>query len=216
MITIPAPPIRSARIGLRLLRSGLNRAVLLEALGRRPLGISELCARLMLESDTTLREQLDELERVDVVARREEGRGSGGQYRLTGAGDDLVNVMALAGAWLTARPGRPLNPQSDAAWRAFAALADGWEGGLIHHLLLRSSGRAELRKTVPMGKEKLKRMLRRMQGAGLLRSVDGNARAPRYAVTAWARRGIAVLAAIAEWDALTSRAQPSRWRPGTA
>lgn len=210
MITIPAPPICTARIGLRLLRPGLNRGILLEALGGRPMGISDLCARLMLESDTTLREQLDELERVDVIERRDKGQGSGGRYRLTAAGDGLVEVMALAGAWLTARPGQPLSPQSDAAWRAFAALADGWEGALIHHLLLRASSRAELLKAVPLSKEKLKRMLRRMQGAGLLKPLVGDARAPRYAVTAWARRAIAVLAAIAYWERahLASTAEP--------
>ncbi len=200
MIAIPAPPILSARIGLRLLRQDLSRAILLEAGESRLLGISDLCARLMLESDTTLREQLDELERVDVIERRDDVRHSAGQYRLTAAGEGLVEVMALAGAWLTSRPGRPLSPESDAAWRAFAALADGWESALIHHLLLRPSSRAELAETVPLSKEKLKRMVRRMQGAGLLESVDRDARAPRYAVTVWARRAIAVLAAIVYWE----------------
>jgi DNA-binding HxlR family transcriptional regulator len=201
MIAIAAPPICSARIGLRLLRPGLNRAILLEAGRSRLMGVSDLCARLMLESDTTLREQLDELERVDVIERRRDDvRHSAGQYRLTAAGAGLVEVMALTGAWLKSRPGQPLNPESDAAWRAFAALADGWESALIHHLLLRPSSRAELTETVPLSKEKLKRMLRRMKGAGLLKSLEQDAPAPRYAVTVWARRAIAVLAAIVYWE----------------
>jgi DNA-binding HxlR family transcriptional regulator len=200
MTVIPAPPIFSARIGLRLLRQELNRAILLEATGRGAVGVSDLCAHLMLESDTTLREQLGELAKVDVIERQDSGRSSAGQYRLTAAGDGLNEVMRFTGAWLTSRPGQPLWPESDASWRAFGALADAWEVALIHRLLLRSSSRAELLLTIPLGREKLKRMLRRVQGAGLIRPIDQDARAPRYVVTLWARRAIAILAAIALWE----------------
>jgi DNA-binding HxlR family transcriptional regulator len=164
------------------------------------MGVSELCARLMLESDTTLREQLEQLERVGAIERLGDARAGAGEFHLTAAGEDLIDVVALAGAWLTSRPGRPLSPEGDAGWRAFAALADGWEIGLIHHLLLRASSRAELLKTVPLSREKLKRMLRRLRGAGLLGPLEPDARAPRYAVTVWTRRAIAVLIAITHWE----------------
>jgi DNA-binding HxlR family transcriptional regulator len=200
MIAIPAPPICSARIGLRLLRPELGRAILRDALATRSMGVSDLCAQLMLESDTSLREHLVQLEGVGAIEKREGGLSPAGEFHLTPAGAGLIEVARFAGAWLTSRPGRPLSPEGDAGWRAFAALADAWEVALIHHLLLRASSRADLLKTIPLSREKLKRMLRRLQGAGLLGPLDPEARAPRYAVTVWARHAIGVLLSIADWE----------------
>jgi DNA-binding HxlR family transcriptional regulator len=199
VIAIPAPPIRSARIGLRLLRPELSRAILIDALATRPMGVGDLCGRLMLESDTTLREQLERLEGVGAIEKRRSD-GAAGEFRLTVVGEDLIEAMVLVGRWLTSRPGRPLSPESDAGRRAFAALADGWEATLIHHLLLRPSTKAQLQRTTLLSKEKLKRMLRRLRGAGLLGLLEPDARAPRYAVTIWARRAIGVLVAIGRWE----------------
>lgn len=199
MIVIPEPPIVSARRGLRLLRHELNRTVL-EALATGPLSVGELCARAMLESDTTLREQLDELEAVGAIERLRGDAGSAGEFGLTAAGGDLLDAARFVSAWLAARPEDSPSPQSDAAWRAFAALGDAWELSMIQHLLLRPSTKAELMATVPgLTREKAKRMLRRLRGAGLLRSRGAGGR-PRYAITGWARRAIAVLAAIAHWE----------------
>jgi DNA-binding HxlR family transcriptional regulator len=206
MIAIPAPPICSARIGLRLLRPELGRAILRDALATRPMGISDLCAQLMLESDTSLREQLEQLEGVGAIEKRKGGLSPGGEFHLTPAGQALIEVAALVGAWLTSRPGSPLSPEGDAGWRAFAALADAWEVALIHHLLVRASSRRDLLETIPVGREKLKRMLRRLRGAGLLRTLDPDARAPRYVVTVWARRAIGVLLSVADWERAHLRA----------
>jgi DNA-binding HxlR family transcriptional regulator len=209
MITIPEPPIVSARTGVRLLRGELNRASL-DALRLRPTTVSELCAYLMLESETTLREQLDELEVVGAIARKADDGGRAGELRLTHAGRDLLAAMTGVAAWLTARPGRSLRPESDAAWRAFAAFGEAWELSLIQHLLVRPSTRAELMTTVPsLGREKAKRILRRLRGAGILRS-GGAGAGRRYALTVWARRAIAFLAAIAAWERryLGPRAEP--------
>jgi DNA-binding HxlR family transcriptional regulator len=200
MIAISDPPIRSARQGMRLLRPELNRA-LLQALGTRPMSIGDLCAHLMLESDTTLREQLDQLEATSVIERKTEAQAQTAELLLTRAGDDLLSVISLVGAWLGRRPARPLSPESDAAWRAFAALGDGWERSLIQHLLLRPSTRGELLEKIPsLTRGKSKRMLRRLQGAGLLRPLDSDKPVPRYALTVWAREAIAILAAIAHWE----------------
>ena len=210
MIAIPAPPIRSARIGLRLLRPELARAILLDALATGPMSIGDLCGHLMLESDTSLREQLEQLEEVCAIEKLRSVGAPAGEFRLTAVGEDLSEAMALAGRWLTSRPGRPLSPESDAGRRAFAAFTDGWEAALIHHLLVRPSTRTQLQRTTPLSKEKLKRMLRRLQGAGLLRALEPDARVPRYAVTVWARRAIGVLVAIGHWERahLRGTAQP--------
>lgn len=202
MIAIPDPPIASARYGMRLLRSGLNRGVL-RVLAVRSMGVGDLCAALMLESDTSLREQLGQLATVGVIERREdvEISASAGEFRLTRAGEDLLGVMRLAAAWLMDRPGSPLNPESEAAWRAVAALGDAWERSLIQHLLLRPSTRPELLETIPdLSREKAKRMLRRLQGAGLLRTVEVGGTGVRFVPTRWARTAIAVLAAVARWE----------------
>lgn len=200
MTSIPEPPISSARIGLRLLGGDLNRAIL-ESFGARPMRLGDLCAHLMLESDTTLREHLDELEAHDVIEKYEGSRSRTGEYRLTPAGDALLGVMARAGDWLTNHPERSLSPKSDVAWHAFAALADAWELSLIQHLLLRPSTKRELLATIPkLNRAKAKRLLRRLLGAGLLRSIDDGDSAPRYALTAWARRAISVLVSIARWE----------------
>jgi DNA-binding HxlR family transcriptional regulator len=199
VITIQTPPVALARIGLGLLRPELNRAIL-GALAVRPMGVSDLCAQLMLESETTLREQLERLAAAGAIAKQKTGRTSAGEFRLTGSGDDLVAVIALTGVWLTERPGGPLSPEGAAAWRAFAALADGWEIALLQHLLLRPSSRAELLGTIPLNREKLKRMLRRLRGAGLLGPLDRDDRTPRYALTVWGRRAIAILISIAYWE----------------
>jgi DNA-binding HxlR family transcriptional regulator len=199
MIAIPTPPIASARNGLRLLRPELNRAIL-DALVTRPMSVSDLCAQLMLESDTTLREALEELEAIGAIEKQEGGQATAGEYSLTASGENLTEVMALTAAWLTGRPGRPLRPESDVAWRAVAAFADGWRVALIQHLLLRPSNRAELLKTIELSKEKLKRMLRRLQGAGLVTPLDHDDQVPRYALTDWGRRAIAVLIVVANWE----------------
>lgn len=202
MIAVPPPPIASARIGLRLFRPELNRAILVEALAIRPMTVSHMCAQLMLESDTTLRVQLDQLEEVGVVANHGGGLVSGGEFRLTAAGDDLLEVMALTGAWLTRNPSRSLSPMSDASWRAYTALGDGWEISLIQHLLVQPSTKSELRATIPsLGTQKLKRMLRRLRGADLLELLDGSDLAvPCYGLTHWCRQAITVLVAIAHWE----------------
>lgn len=200
MLAIPEPPIPSARIGLSLLCSDLNRAIL-RAFGGGIMGVGNLCAHLMLESDTTLREQLDRMHAIGVVELKEQTRSHATGYRLTRAGDGLLEVMAYAGAWLTRHPGRSLSPESDVAWRAVRALADAWELSVIQRLLLRPSARRELSTTVPtLSGAKAKRLLRRLEGAGLLRRLARDEPVPRYAVTAWGRRSIAVLAVIALWE----------------
>jgi DNA-binding HxlR family transcriptional regulator len=109
--------------------------------------------------------------------------------------------MAFIGGWLTGRPGSGLRPESEVAWRAFAALGDGWELSVIQHLLLRPSTRAELAARVPsLGGEKVKRLVRRLQGAGIVRPLERGRRVRRYAVTTWARSAIGVLGAIAAWE----------------
>jgi DNA-binding HxlR family transcriptional regulator len=200
MTSIPEPPIVSARIGLRLLGADLNRAVL-DSLRARPMRLGDLCAHLMLESDTTLREHLDELEAHGIARRQGESRGFGGRYQLTPAGEALLGVMGWAGGWLTNHPERSLSPRSDVAWHAFAALADAWELSLIQHLLLQPSTKRELLATIPMlNRAKARRLLRRLRGAGLLRSLDDDDPAPRYALSGWARRAVYVLASIARWE----------------
>jgi DNA-binding HxlR family transcriptional regulator len=210
MLAIPEPPIVSAQHGLQLLRNDLNRSIL-AALATAPMNTGELCARLMLESDTTLREQLEELERIGTIERLRTLRSGAGAFQLVQAGDDLLGVMETTGTWLTRRPGRALSPESDIAWRALAALGDGWELSLIQHLLVRPSTRAELLMTIaPLTKQKAKRILRRLQGAGLVRALEEERRGSRYALSEWARRAIAVLAAIAQWErtGLSGIAQP--------
>ncbi|MBS1678565.1 MAG: hypothetical protein JST08_14410 [Actinobacteria bacterium] len=168
----------------------------------------DLCARLMLESDTTLREHLGELERYQAVERRDPVRAHGGEYRLTRGGERLLAIVGLAGAWLSCRPGDALSPESDVAWRAFTALADGWERSLIQHLLLQPSTGADLQTTVPeLRKDKIKRMLRRLHGAGLVKPLGRNERMPRWGPTEWTRRAIAVLAAIARWERIHLRGE---------
>lgn len=199
MLAIPEPPVLSARVGLRLLRPGLNRAIL-TALSR-PLGIGDLCAALMLESDTSLREALEELEGVGAIERHPDDRLRKGEYRLAAAGEHLLPLMAFIGGWLTRRPGSGLRPESEVAWRAFAALGDGWELSVIQHLLLRPSTRAELAARVTsLGGEKGKRLVRRLQGAGIVAPLARGERVRRYAVTPWARSAIGVLGAIASWE----------------
>jgi DNA-binding HxlR family transcriptional regulator len=199
MLVIPEPPIPSARIGLRLLRPGLNRAILVAL--SRPMGIGELCAALMLESDTSLREGLEDLEGIGAIERCADSRRRNGQYRLAPAGDHLLRLMTFIGGWLSGRPGTGLSPESDVAWRAFATLGDGWELSVIQHLVLRPSTRVELAATVPcLGSEKTKRLVRRLWGAEILGPLDRDARVRRYAVTPWARRSIGVLAGIAAWE----------------
>jgi DNA-binding HxlR family transcriptional regulator len=210
MLAIPVPPIAAASMGLRILQPALNRAIL-RALSASEMSVSALCAHLMLESDTTLREQLGHLELTGAVESKGEAPKARSYYRLTAAGEDLLEVMALIGVWLTGRPRRPLSPESEVAWRAVTALGDGWELSLIHHLLLRPRTKAELLRAIPvLGAGKAKRILRRLRGAGLVTRLDGAGRAPRFAVTAWARRAIAVLGATVRWEGrhLTGTAEP--------
>jgi len=210
MLAIPQPPIAAASMGLRILQPGLNRAIL-RALSEGEMSVSAMCGHLMLESDTTLREQLSHLELAGTVESKGDAPTARSAYRLTSAGEDLLEVMALIGIWLTGRPRRPLSPESEVAWHAVTALGDGWELSLIHHLLLRPRTKAELLAAIPvLGAGKAKRILRRLRGAGLVKALDGAGRAPRFALTAWARRAIAILAATVRWEGrhLTGTAEP--------
>lgn len=200
MIAIPAPPIPSARVGLRLLRSELDRAIL-EALASGPMTVGDLCAFLILESDTSLRERIEGFEAWGAIRRQGGEPATAGGYRLTAVGSGLLQAKAVAGAWLAGHPERALSADSEAAWRAFAALGDGWELSVIQHLALRPCTRSQLIATIPgLGRQKAKRMLRRLEGAGLLEVFHAGERTPRYALTNWARRAFGLLGAIADWE----------------
>lgn len=205
------PPIASARRGLLLLRSELNREIL-RALDRRPMTEAELKDWLVVSSRNTLRKHLKELLEGEAIERCElRGVPRGVENRLTSPGRGLLELLEIATRWVVAHPERPLESVSPVGWRAFAALADAWEAAILECLACEPHSEAELSEAiVDLGEGKIERELHRLLGAGLIEEVSGAGGETRYALTEWGRRGIGVLAAAGRWEAtcLPERCEP--------
>lgn len=211
MTHFPDPPIGSARLGLGILRSELNRSIL-DALDKRAMSSADLKEWLVLASGSALHAHLGELLELGVLHKHQyPGVPRRVSYELTVSGRELVALLRLVEVWFLRHPDRPLEPASPVGWRAFAALADAWESSLFQRLAPAARSESELVEAIAgLSDEKLGRELQRLIGAGVLCPVADPPGECRYALTDWGRLAISVLAAIARWERvhLPRRAAP--------
>jgi DNA-binding HxlR family transcriptional regulator len=192
----PAP----AREVLRLLDVGATRATLM-ALARGRMRPADLERRMIAHS--SLYRQLRELEAIGAIAKRQiAGPPHATEYELLAAGQELRRLVACIEAWLRERPGPALKPESEAAWKAVAALNEGWAGAVMQRVAARPLSRGELSEvflpTATPGE--LKGRLDRLLSAGIVERAAGEDGANRYGLTEWGRRGVGMLAAAAAWE----------------
>lgn len=199
--SFPDPPVHSARLGLCLLSSELNRSIL-TALAARPMTRNDLKGWLVLKSGSSLHRQLAELQELDLIEKNDlPGAPRQVEYRLTEAGEALVEVVELTEIWLGAHPDRPMQPVSPLAWRAVEALAEAWGSSLLHRVAAEETFKPETlaEVTAYFGGQQLEGELQRLLGAGLLEQAGGS-RDAGYALACWCRRGIGPLAAVGRWE----------------
>ncbi|HEX7278361.1 MAG TPA: winged helix-turn-helix transcriptional regulator [Solirubrobacterales bacterium] len=200
--SFPDPPVASTLLGLGLLSGELNRSIL-KALAVRPMTRNDLKGWLVLKSGSSLHRQLAELQDLGLVEKNDVPDAPRHvEYRLTPAGEALVEVVELTEVWLGVNPERPWEPVSPLAWRAVEALAEAWRSTLLHRLAAVDRSQPEQLEAVAahLGGQQLEGELQRLLGAGLLEQVGGDRNDGAYALSSWCRRGIGPLAAAGRWE----------------
>jgi DNA-binding HxlR family transcriptional regulator len=123
------------------------------------------------------------------------------EYRLTPAGEALLPVAGVLGAWLEEAPGaaRPLGGAEAKA--AVGALSEGWSAMLLRPLAARSLSLAELDELIArLNYPALERRIAAMRDAGQVEALPARGRETPYAVTPWLRRAAAPLLAAIAWE----------------
>ncbi|HET6570560.1 MAG TPA: hypothetical protein VFG58_03630 [Solirubrobacterales bacterium] len=121
-------------------------------------------------------------------------------YTLSEEGREALFVSATIERWLRDAPDGPIDFESAAAGRAVSALLGGWSAAVIHALAGEPMTSAELDAAIDgLGRRRLQRQLRAMQGAGLIEALGEGGEA-LYAMTDWLRRGIAPLIVAARLE----------------
>jgi len=137
-----------------------------------------------------------------TVLERPVQAGPGSHYEVTGQGREALFVAFVIERWLQGAPDGPIDFESEEAGLAVAALAEGWASSLLHALARGPQTFRELRKSIDArSRRKLRRILTDMRRAGQVEArANGDDEAAAYAVTDWAREGIAPLIAAARLE----------------
>jgi DNA-binding HxlR family transcriptional regulator len=192
---------RSGAQALTLLSSHRN-CLVLRALEKEPRRQAELRRATGFPAQSTLRAQLKNLEEIGAIAKRRRDAFPGVlEYELERPGRELLPVASVLDRWLAEAPVGPLELDSAAARAAVKALVDGWSSSMLRVLAARPLSLTELdRAIVDLNYPSLERRLVAMRVAGLVAARPGDGRGTPYAVTEWARRGMAPLAAGIRWE----------------
>jgi len=119
------------------------------------------------------------------------------KYVITPAGRARVPVTGAIELWLLKAPGGPLAYSDPRAEDAIELLADAWASGLAHVLAAGPTGRRELIAACERPPHAAKRLLARLQRAGMVETAITPENAPAHVATEWLRRGIGPLALAA-------------------
>jgi len=130
------------------------------------------------------------------------GLGPDGYYEVTDEGREALFVAFVVERWLQSAPDGPLDFDGREAGLAVATLAEAWTSFLLHTLARGPRTFPELREsTEEPGRRALRRVLSIMCRMGQLElRGDAGGGTAAYAVTEWARRGIAPLIAAARLE----------------
>lgn len=205
------PPGRDFRAGERallLLSTPLNFMVL-RALAERPMRLADLRRATGLPAQTTLRGHLASLCEIGVIDKRQTAQMPYAvENELTPMGHDLLGVAHLLENWLARAPDGPVALESGRARGVVKAFVDGWASTMMRGLAARPMSLTELdRGITELSYPALERRLSSMRMAGLIEVRPSAGVGTPYAVTDWARRGIAPLALAAACERTHMRNQ---------
>ena len=155
-----------------------------------------------MPAQTTLRANLRQLAGTGAIAKHRDDRFPGAlEFQLTGAGCDLLDVMATLEAWLAGAPDGPLVLGGAPAKAAIKALAEGWSSTILRALAAKPLSLTELDRLIgALSYPSLERRLAAMRLAGQIEATPGDGRGTPYAVTTWLRQGVAPIAAAIHWE----------------
>lgn len=192
---------RAGGRALSILSAPLNLQVL-RALSERPMRLAELRKATGLPAQTTLRGHLASLVELGVLQKRPtQQMPYAVENELTPLGIGLLDVADRLEIWLRNAPDGPISLESGAAKGAIKALVDGWESKMMRALAARPLALTQLDRLISdFSYPALERRLASMRLAGLVESQRGNGGGTPYAVTDWARLGVAPLAAASHCE----------------
>jgi len=200
---VSAPRVRP-RVGgqvLSLLATPLNFQIL-RALAERPMRLAQLRKVTGLPAQTTLRGHLANLTEIGAVIKRPtQQMPYAVENELTPMGRELLEVAAHLEAWLSRAPDGPIALDGAAAKGAVKALVDGWGSRMMRALSARALSLTELDSLITdLSYPALERRLSGMRMAGLVEAQPSQGAGTPYAVTEWARRGMAPLVAASHCE----------------
>jgi len=186
---------RAGSRALSVLATPLN-FLILRALSERPMRLAELRKATGLPAQTTLRGHLANLGEIGVLTKRPtQQMPYAVENELTATGRELLSVAEQLERWLQESPDGPISLEGGAAKGAVKALVDGWGSTMMRALAARPLSLTELDSLISgLSYPALERRLSSMRIAGLVEAQPSHGAGTPYAVTEWARRGIAPLA----------------------
>jgi DNA-binding HxlR family transcriptional regulator len=193
----PGPErFRAGERALTILATPLN-CIVLKALARRPMRLADLRRAAGLPAQTTLRGHLANLGEFGAVRKQPTDRTPYAvETSLTPMGRELLELMTELERWLGRAPDGPVSLESGAGKGIVKALIDGWGSTILRELAVESMSLTELDRAIPdLSYPALERRLSSMRMAGLVEARESTGAGTPYAVTDWARRGVAALAA---------------------
>ncbi len=195
------PQTRAGGRALTILAAPLNLLVL-RALSERPMRLAELLKATGLPAQTTLRGHLANLVELGVLQKRPtQQMPYAVENELTPLGRGLLDVADRLEIWLKGAPDGSIPLESAAAKGAIKALVDGWESKMMRALAARPLSLTQLDRLISdFSYPALERRLASMRLAGLVEGQRGQGGGTPYAVTDWARLGVAPLAAASHCE----------------
>jgi DNA-binding HxlR family transcriptional regulator len=164
--------------------------------------LAELRRATGLPAQTTLRGHLASLSEVGVLNKRPTTQMPYAvENELTPMGRELLDVADRLEAWLNQAPDGPVSLEGGAGKGIVKAFIDGWASTIMRSLAAQPMSLTELdRKISELSYPALERRLSSMRMAGLIEAHESQGAGTPYAVTDWARRGIAPLAAASRCE----------------
>jgi DNA-binding HxlR family transcriptional regulator len=188
--------------------------MILRGLAQRPMRLAELRQSTGLPAQTTLRGHLASLAEIGLLDKRPTRQMPYAvENELTPMGRDLLLVADELEAWLAQAPQGPISLEWGGAKGIIKAFVDGWGSTMTRALAARPMSLTELDRLIPdLSYPALERRLASMRMAGLVEACPSDTAGTPYALTDWARRGVAPLAAAGHCERvhLRHRAAPVR------
>jgi DNA-binding HxlR family transcriptional regulator len=155
-----------------------------------------------LPAQTTLRSHLGSLDGIGALRKKPTERMPYSvENELTSMGKEMLDVATTLESWLSRAPERPISLESGTAKGIVKAFVDGWVSKMLRCMAFKPMSLTELDCEIPeLSYPALERRLSSMRMAGLVEAQPAGGSGTPYAVTEWARRGIAPLAAASHCE----------------